>query len=364
MTHIRVKGFKIFEDRHGKPRCYHRKTGHKINLQEAPLGSAEFFAECTRIAALAEAQKARDPKPGTLGGLIRVYFEEEHFQNLSDAMKREYRMCADLLHPIRDTPVHAITTPLVAGIHDKIAKKKSWDKANRVRNFLSQVFKFCVPKGLLEKNFAKDVIPKPRPKGMSYPNRPWTPGEVQIVLERAPAAMRAALAMMLCTGLDPSDAISLTRDQIEGDTIYKGRNKTQAGAAIPMGPTLKAELDRAETHSAITVLASSKGTPWTYDGLSSSWHRLKKKLENEKLVGVGLTMKGLRHTMATTLREAGLDERDISDLLAQKSPAMGLHYSRNANLAKKNADTMQVWEQATEHNRDVVKPFKKTVKPQ
>jgi hypothetical protein len=27
MTHVRVKGFKIFKDRHGRMRCYHRATG-------------------------------------------------------------------------------------------------------------------------------------------------------------------------------------------------------------------------------------------------------------------------------------------------------------------------------------------------
>ena len=30
MTYVRVSGFKIFKDRHGKQRCYHRKTGIKI----------------------------------------------------------------------------------------------------------------------------------------------------------------------------------------------------------------------------------------------------------------------------------------------------------------------------------------------
>ena len=29
MTVIRVKGFKIFDDRHGHKRCYHRKTGYR-----------------------------------------------------------------------------------------------------------------------------------------------------------------------------------------------------------------------------------------------------------------------------------------------------------------------------------------------
>ncbi|GLO68672.1 hypothetical protein MACH17_01890 [Phaeobacter inhibens] len=61
-------------------------------------------------------------------------------------------------------------------------------------------------------------------------------------------------------------------------------------------------------------------------------------------VAPGLTPKGLRHTMATWLREAGQDEREISDLLAQDSKVMGLHYSKNAALARKNRKTMQVWE--------------------
>lgn len=58
MTQVRVKGFKIFKDRHGKQRCYHRETGHKVDLTHAPIGSAEFFAECETIRAIAEAQRA------------------------------------------------------------------------------------------------------------------------------------------------------------------------------------------------------------------------------------------------------------------------------------------------------------------
>lgn len=68
MTQVRVKGFKIFKDRHGKQRCYHRKTGHKVDLTNAPIGSAEFFAECETIRAIAEAQRAKAPKAGTWAG--------------------------------------------------------------------------------------------------------------------------------------------------------------------------------------------------------------------------------------------------------------------------------------------------------
>lgn len=364
MTNIKVRGFKIFKDRHGKTRCYHRNTGQKIDLQKAPIGSVEFFSECAKISALGEAQKSQIPKPGTLGGLIHAYFLDAHFKKLSKASKKEYRMCANILSKIDYTPVSKIDTPLIAGIHDAIANKYSGDKANRVRNFLSQVFKHCIPKGLITKNFAKEVIPKPSPKDTAYPNRPWAQNEIEEVLLRASPAMRAVLAMMLCTGLDPSDAIAVTRKEIVDGAIYTARNKTLNGVAVPVGPTLLEELARAPSHSAETVLASSKGKSWTYDGLASSWQRLKKALEAEKLVEPGLTMKGLRHTMATTLREAGLNERDISDLLAQKSSAMGLHYSRNANLAKKNESAIEAWEKANKQKKEVVKPLANTVKPQ
>ncbi len=71
MTRIRVKGFKIFADRHGAMRCYHRTTGEKIDLKKAPLGSAAFFAEVARIGKSAETAAA--PKAGTLGSLIVAY---------------------------------------------------------------------------------------------------------------------------------------------------------------------------------------------------------------------------------------------------------------------------------------------------
>jgi hypothetical protein len=43
MPFVRVKGFKIFKDRHGKRRCYHRQTGAAVDLQRFPFGSLEFL---------------------------------------------------------------------------------------------------------------------------------------------------------------------------------------------------------------------------------------------------------------------------------------------------------------------------------
>jgi len=74
-------------------------------------------------------------------------------------------------------------------------------------------------------------------------------------------------------------------------------------------------------------------------------------------------MKGLRHTVATTLREEGKDQREIADLLGQATTSMAGHYSRSANLAAKNRDTVKALDEANEKRTKVVKPLRKSVKP-
>jgi integrase len=50
MPFVRVKGFQIFKDRHGKQRCYHRKTKAVVDLKKFPMGSGRLhqppLAEC------------------------------------------------------------------------------------------------------------------------------------------------------------------------------------------------------------------------------------------------------------------------------------------------------------------------------
>ncbi len=68
--------------------------------------------------------------------------------------------------------------------------------------------------------------------------------------------------------------------------------------------------------------------------MQSSWHKVKKRLEAEGKIGPGLTLKGLRHTMATILAEMGQGERTIADVLGQKTTEMARHYSRRAKKTK------------------------------
>jgi integrase len=59
------------------------------------------------------------------------------------------------------------------------------------------------------------------------------------------------------------------------------------------------------------------------------------RLEQSGALGPGLTLYGLRHTVAVILREIGHDERTIADALGQKTIEMARHYAKGADLRPK-----------------------------
>ena len=140
--------------------------------------------------------------------------------------------------------------------------------------------------------------------------------------------------MMFC-GLDPQDALAFTQSAIKDGMIDSKGGKTAEPVWIPLPQPVKDALAIAPMHNAITVCANSWGRVLTTGGLRASWRPIKKRLEEEAKIGGGLTLKGLRHTVASILAEMGYDDRTIADMLGQKTLAMAQHYSRRANRTRK-----------------------------
>ena len=125
------------------------------------------------------------------------------------------------------------------------------------------------------------------------------------------------------TGLGPKGALALPRNFAKAGEIATRRAKTGEPVFWPIPSPLAA------------ICASSKGRPWTLSGFSSAWGKLRQKLEKDGLTGPGLTLYGLRHTVAVILRESGCDERTIADALGQKTIEMARHYAQSADLRGK-----------------------------
>jgi integrase len=136
---------------------------------------------------------------------------------------------------------------------------------------------------------------------------------------------------MAYTGLGPKDALALPRNSVRNGEIATTRSKTGEPVFWPIPAPLAVILDHAPHHMAMTLCAHSGGRPWSQGGFSASWTLLRRRLEREGRIGPGLTLYGLRHTMAVILRESGCDERAIADALGQKTIEMARHYAEGAD---------------------------------
>lgn len=333
MTYVKVTGFKIFKDRHGHARCYHRASGTPIDLRKYPLGSLEFFGECERIRALGE--KAAQAKPGTLGLLIQLYRAHPDFRDRADRTKADYQRCFDYLHPIRDTPLVKFTPPLVVKIRDKAVEQLGRRWGNYVRSVMSVIFAWGLERGYLVTNPAFRLKAVRKPKDAPEANRPWSDDERDAVLSAMPPHMRLPITLMMFCALDPQDALKLPRTAVADEKINTRRGKTAEPVWLDLPDPVVNALMGAPQHDAITLCANSQGKPWTVSGFRASWRPIRQKLEEAELVRPALTLKGLRHTVATILSEMGFDDRTIADYLGQKTEAMARHYSRRARKDRK-----------------------------
>jgi integrase len=355
MTLVRVKGFQIFNDRHGKMRCYHRKTRIAVDLQGMPFGSAAFFAECARIAELS--RPSTTPKAGTLGRVISEYRAGLSFTGLAPRTRADYQRCFDYLQPISDTALTRFDRPLVVRIRDRAAAARGRRFGNYVKACLSIVFSWAAERGYVSANPAEKVRNLRRPKGAPEANRAWSDQERHAVIESAPRHMIPAIALMMFTGLGPKDALRLPRSFYSVGEIATRRSKTAEPVFWPAPAVLVSILSKAPSHSAITLCANSRGKPWTESGFRASWRTLRQELERQQRVGPGLTLYGLRHTVAVILRESGADERTIADALGQKTIEMARHYARGADLRQKMLGVVANFDKEVNRRRtNAVKP--------
>ena len=111
----RVKGIKKYKDRHGKLRCYHRKTGTAI---QAEFGTAAFYLE---VEALDRKVKAQEPIPGSLGAAIKAYLAWDHFKGLAESTQAGYRRYLKFLDPMADMTLKSIDAPFLASLREHLA---------------------------------------------------------------------------------------------------------------------------------------------------------------------------------------------------------------------------------------------------
>lgn len=358
MVAVRVRGLNKVRAK-GRIYFYHRKSGRRIL---ADPGTPEFFAELAAAeASLKPAPKAR---PGTLGLVIDAYRASKFFTDRRPATRLSYDRAMLVLEPLRDMPLHAITGGFVAGVRDKLAQTRGRWITNYTLTVLGILCDFACEKEWMHVNPVQSVRRLPRHSDAPRANRPWRPEECRVVLETAPAYLRVPIALAMLAGFRRADVVTVAKTAIREGVIEVRTQKRGRFVRVPIHPELQRALVGAPAHGATTIAANSAGRPWSLSGFDTAFQRLIGALEKEGQVGKGLTLHGLRHTLATRLKEAGADDEGIADILGQKSLAMARHYSEGADTTEKARTLIEAADVFGNGKRTrFAKPPRKSAKP-
>jgi integrase len=314
----------------GKTYYYHRASGTRIS---APFGTAEFYVEFNRID---KAWKGKASTGGTWGHLVEEYMKTPEYQRLKPRTKADYQKIFAYMEPLKGMPLSQLDRSFVTKLRNKAFSKHKRRFSNYVVQVVARVCKIGIGLGLLETNPADHVEKVRKATGERHLNRPWTLQERDTVLSEASVTLRGPLALMRYLGVRLGDTRNMRTSAYKDGQITFVTGKGGVSVTAPCPAPLAEILDQTAM-GGDWMFMSGKGGQWTEGGFHASLRRLLSRLEDEGSVGSGLTPHGLRHSVATDLRELGYDERAIADILGQKTTYSTPTYTRTADMTRSNA---------------------------
>jgi integrase len=124
----------------------------------------------------------------------------------------------------------------------------------------------------------------------------WTDDDIAAFRKVASNELAFALDLALWTGQPQRDLLQLKWTQYDGRTLKIRQSKTGARVVIPVAQALRATMD-GKPRTCPTILATTRGAPWTADGFRSSWGKAC------KAAGIkGLSFHDLPDTTVTRLK--------------------------------------------------------------
>jgi integrase len=244
------------------------------------------------------------PSPRTFGDLFDQWLTVPH--DLRPVTAREYRRIVEgrLSRHFGRMALGTLQPDHVAAY----LEKRGGVKANREIAVLSTVCAWAMRRQWLRWNPCHGVR-----RNRERPRRYYiTDQELELALERAPAAVRDIMEAAYLTGLRQGDLRALRRFQLDDTGIHVQESKRERRIVIQWSPPLRLVVQRALARSAGPfVFTNSRGEAWTLSGLQTAitrlglpwtFHDLRAKAESDHATGLGLMARYQRARILTPVR--------------------------------------------------------------
>lgn len=327
---------------------YHQHTGAR--LPDA-YGSPEFaveWAKQERAAASARPGDATDPR--SYRSLCDAFMgpKSDAWAKIGDHTRRDYLKCREwMANQGADLcPADVLDQERCEKLLDRAVKDLGYRRGIYVLQFNRRLYNWVLGRASRKKTWgsvnpwAALELPDPpkRAPGAPKRNRPWKPWEVIEVLWEAPLGLRRAYVLG-ASGLDSSTASRMRWDEYEDGAIAVVRGKTDTGARIFVPDILRMFLEDGAKPSDF-IATGVPGDKFTPRGLQKRSSEFLGEMAKAGKVGAGLTFHGLRHTMGKAIADAGGTVPAIQNALQQKTAAMALYYSNEADKTRQLENAM------------------------
>ncbi len=254
----------------------------------------------------------------------------------------------DIIPVIGDRPVASITRPDLVELVRKVEKRGTLNAAGKIRQWLHQIFRYCLARGAVESNPATDldVVAAPAKAARHHPHVPLT--ELPTLLERLDGGRihfmtRCAIRLLTLTAVRPGELRSAPWSEFDLEkatwTIPKERMKARRAHVVPL-PTQAIEI--------LLALKEITGQyPLLFPGQQNSERPMSENTINKALRVIGYeglqTGHGFRHLLSTELNGQGYNRDWIERQLAHGDSDEIRDTYNHATYLEQRRSMMQAW---------------------
>lgn len=271
----------------------------------------------------------------------------------STAAKALQYLEADILSVIGQRPLEEITRPELVALVRKVEKREAFNVAGKVRQWLSQIFRYGLAKGSVESNPATDldVVAAIAPRTKNHPHVPLC--EMPTLLSKLDTSKcdvttTMAVRLLLFTGVRPGELRNAPWSEFDLEsatwTIPAERMKARRSHIVPL-PTQAVEI--------LTKLREITGTyPLVFPGRNNRERPQSENTVNKALHQIGYegrqTGHGFRHLLSTELNSRGYNRDWIERQLAHGDQDEIRDTYNHAHYLPQRRQMMQEWTNSVE----------------
>lgn len=271
----------------------------------------------------------------------------------STAAKALQYLESDILPVIGSRPLKEVTRPELVALVRKIEKRGALNVAGKVRQWLSQIFRYGLAKGSVESNPATDldVVAAIAPRTKNHPHVPLS--EIPTLLGKLDASKcdittRLAVRLLLLTGVRPGELRHAPWEEFDMEsatwTIPAVRMKARRPHVVPLPKQAVATL--------LQLKAITGSYPIAFPGRNNRARPQSENTVNKALHQIGYegrqTGHGFRHLLSTELNSRGYNRDWIERQLAHGDQDEIRDIYNHANYLEQRRQMMQAWADSVE----------------